>query len=109
MDLKTLGKYSFIAGTALALLGALVDLGNGAVWILGLLGLFGGFTRVSKSSETHFLILALALHIFGPFIGTWPTPEIGAYIAAFFEGMDGLLGFAAIAVILRNIYHWVAG
>jgi hypothetical protein len=109
MALKNIGKYAFMAGIALAVFGVFTDPGNNGAILLGLLGLVGGFTRVSKGSETHFLVLALALHTLGPFIGTWPTPEIGENILLFLAGIDSLLAFAAIAVILRNLYHWVAG
>jgi hypothetical protein len=109
MELKTIGKYAFIAGIVLALIGVFADLGDTGLLLIGLLGLAGGFTRVSKASETHFLVLALALHTFSVAIGTWPTPEIGEYLAKFLAGADGLIAFAAIAVILRNLYHWVAG
>jgi hypothetical protein len=105
MDSKKLGKYLFWAGVILAVVLALwPEPEDWAYWLLVIFGLVGGYTRVSKDSETHFIVLALGLSVFGSIIGEIPT--LGEFLVDIYEGISIFMGAAVIAVVTRNIIGW---
>ena len=79
MDTRTVGRWAFIIGLALAgLLPVLnIDL---PVWVLPVLGLIVGFLNISGSESQGFLIAAIALAASAaavvslPVVGSGPIP-----------------------------------
>ncbi len=105
MDSKRFGKYSFLAGVVLAVVIALLpDPSDWAYWLLILLGLVGGYHRVSKASESHFILLTIGLSFFGGVIGEFPT--LGSFFVDIFDGLTLFMGAAVVAVVVRNIIGW---
>lgn len=58
MDQRTLARWAFIIGLALAvIIGLVTDIDDWALWIMIVLALFAGYVFVStKSSRTSFLL-----------------------------------------------------
>lgn len=107
MDSKTIGKYAFWAGLILAVVVALVpeeNMSEWAVWVMIILGLVGGYLRVSEKSETHFFVMTMALALFSNSLGDLPT--IGDFITDILAGVVTFLGAAVIAVAVRNVISW---
>ena len=105
MDSKKLGKYLFWAGVILAVILALwPDPEEWAFWLMIILGLVGGYTRVSKSSETHFIILTLGLTFFSDILSEIPT--LGDFLVDIFGGIALFMGAAVVAIVFRNIVGW---
>ncbi len=105
MDSKKFGKYTFLAGVILAIVIALwPEPAEWAPWLLIILGLVGGYTRISKTSESHFILLTIGLTLFGDVVGEFPT--LGNVVVDIFSGLSLFLGAAVVAVVVRNIIGW---
>lgn len=105
MNSKKLGKFAFLAGIILAVVIAIwPEPTDWSFWLLIILGLVGGYLRVSKASESHFILLAIGLSLFGGIIGDFPT--LGTLFVDIFDGLNSFLGSAVIAVVVRNIIGW---
>jgi len=105
MTSSTLGKYAFWVGLVLAVVIALVpDLDPGFTWAMIVLGLIGGWLRVSEKSESHFFLMTLALAVFSGSLSALPT--IGDFITDILDGATTFLGAAVLAVAFRNIIGW---
>lgn len=107
MEPKTIGKYAFWLGLILAVLIALVpeeNMSEWVVWAMILLGLVGGYLRVSKESELHFFMMTLALAVFSDALFALPT--VGEFLTDILFGVATFLGAAVIAVVVRNIVSW---
>ncbi len=105
MNSKTFGKFTFLAGVVLAIVIALwPDPSQWAFWLLIVLGLVGGYTRISKASESHFILLTIGLHFFGGILGDFPT--LGSFFVGIFDGLSQFLGAAVVAVVVRNVFGW---
>ena len=105
MTSQTVGKYAFWLGIILAVVIALVpDINEGVVWAMIILGLIGGWLRVSEKSETHFFLMTLALATFSGSLSELPT--IGEFITNALNGATTFLGAAVVAVAFRNIVSW---
>ena len=106
MNSKKLGKYSFSAGLILAIVIALwPEPTEWSFWLLTILGLVGGYLRVSKASESHFILLTIGLFLFGGLLGDFPT--LGLFLVDIFDGLSSFLGAAVIAVVVRNVVSWL--
>jgi len=105
MNSQTLGKYAFWLGLILAVVIALVpDINDGVVWAMIVIGLIGGYLRISEKSEMHFFLLALALNATKDSLEFLPT--IGDFLTDILFGISVFLGAAVIAVVFRNIVGW---
>lgn len=105
MTPQTLGKYAFWLGIVLAIVVALVpEINEGVVWAMIVIGLIGGYLRVSEKSEIHFFLLALALNATKESLFFLPT--IGEFLTDILSGVSIFLGAAVIAVVFRNIIGW---
>jgi hypothetical protein len=105
MSSTMLGKYAFWVGLVLAIVIALVpDLDPAFTWVMIVLGLIGGYLRVSEKSETHFFLMTLSLAVFSGSLAELPT--IGAFITDILDGATTFLGAAVVAIAFRNILGW---
>ena len=106
MDSKTIGKYLFIAGIVLAILLALLPTSiEGLFWLVVFIGFVGGLTRVSKESETNFIVLVIGLYFFGDIFAG--IPVVGEYLVAILNALTLFLGAAVLAVVFRNVISWL--
>ncbi len=105
MNSKKFGKYTFLAGIILAVVIALwPEPTEWSFWLLIILGLVGGYARISKASESHFILLTIGLAFFGSILGDFPT--LGNFFVDIFDGLTQFLGAAVVAVVVRNIVGW---
>ncbi|MDA1330353.1 MAG: hypothetical protein O3B43_04725 [Chloroflexi bacterium] len=105
MNSMQIGKYSFWAGIILAIVIALwPEPAEWAPWLLIVLGLVGGYVRVSEESESHFFIMTIALALFYNVLLDLPT--LGLFLTDVFASIVTFLGAAVVAVVFRNILGW---
>lgn len=107
MDSQSIGKYAFWVGLILAVIIAIVpegDMSPWVTWAMLVLGLVGGWLRVSEKSEMHFLLLTLAL--FATANSLEALPSFGEVITGILTSIATFLGVAVIAVVVRNIIDW---
>lgn len=115
-DLAIVGKWIFLVGLVIALLGGLVvarpsgdpKLQDYLNYLLMLLGLVGGYLFVKKEDEHHFTLLALGLALFVALFGQTinSIPRAGSYVISAFYFVAFFLGVAFVAVLIRNIIAW---
>lgn len=104
MDTKMIGKWVFVAGFVLAVVAAFVPSLTWLTLVLVLLGVLGGWFRVSKESETGFFVLTLAL---AAFQGAYAAvPFVGGYLTAIFGAFMPFMAAVALTVIVRNFVGW---
>ena len=105
MTRQTLGKYAFWLGLILAVVVALDENINESIgWVVIVIGLIGGYLRVSEKSEMHFFLMTVALFTFSGSLGSFP--RIGPVLTDIISGVATFLGAAAIAVVFRNVVSW---
>lgn len=105
MDTKRIGKYIFWVGIVLALVFAIWA--ESPDWIpplLIVLGLLGGYMRISKVSEVHFIVLSIGLAFFGNVLAEFST--FGTFLTDLIGGLIFFLGGAVLALVVRNIISW---
>lgn len=105
MDTQRIGKYIFWVGIVLALIFALWA--ESPDWIPSLLivlGLLGGYMRISKVSEVHFIVLSIGLAFFGNVLAEFST--FGTFLTDLIGGLIFFLGGAVLALVVRNIISW---
>lgn len=106
MDQKTLARWAFIIGLALAVIIALVtNLDEWVTWVMILLGLFAGWVFVNVEDEHHFFLVAISLVFFRETLGT--LPSIGDVMTNLLTALATFFGVMVIAVVVRNIIGWI--
>ncbi len=105
MDTKTIGKWAFILAFVCSIIAAFVTFGEWGAWVLILLGVLGGWFRVSKASETGFFVLAIAL---GSFYSAYAAlPVVGGYLTDILSFFMVYVAAVALTVVLKNVYRWL--
>ena len=104
MDNKTIGKYAFLAGVVLALLGVWVDAIAELTWLLPILGLVAGILYIDIDDATGYYIFVGAVLVAAGsgslgFLGE----TIDGYVTGWMEGLGSMLGAGALALILRTL------
>lgn len=100
-----LGKWAFIVGLIIAVVGGLGFSQPWFGWVLALLGLIVGFLNITDKECTKFLLAAIGLVIAAnafsglPFVGGYLT-NILSYIIAFISG-------ALLVVALKVLFETV--
>jgi hypothetical protein len=108
MDIKTAGKFMFLAGLVLAIIIGVVpaaSISEWVTWLLILLALVGGWLFIPEGEESEFILITLALVIFSEFLGALP-PSLATAISGVFRQVANFLGIAVLAVAVRTIIGW---
>jgi asparagine N-glycosylation enzyme membrane subunit Stt3 len=104
-DSQKFGKYVFWAGVILAVVIALwPEPQEWSIWLLIVLGLLGGYMRISKKSEIHFIVMAVGLKTFTEIIGVFPT--LGEFMGNIFSALSFFMGAAVLSIVFRNVIGW---
>ncbi len=118
VDLAPAGRWIFLIGAVVALLGGLVvasptadpNIQKWLIYVLIILGLVGGFLHITKEDEHHFILLAIGLAIFyQPFgIIPWKIGDVtvGNYLTSMLQIFGLYLGVAVVAIVFRNVIDW---
>jgi hypothetical protein len=106
MDQRTLGRWAFIIGLALAvIIGLVTDIDDWALWIMIVLALFAGYVFVSYEEQQNFILVAIALVFFREVLGE--LPSIGQPLTQLLTSLSIFFGAMVIAIVVRNIIRWV--
>lgn len=106
MKLEQFGRWAFIGGVLLAVIGGFVStaLPAGTVAIvLVLLGLVVGFLNIVQKETTGFLVAAVVLLLAGA-DGLKDLPLVGVYLVPIFTNITAFVAPAAIVVALKAVY-----
>jgi hypothetical protein len=105
--MATVGKWAFLAGTALAVIVALFIQGNVAPWLVAGLGLAVGFLNVKQAEVGSFLLAGVSLTVSlmaiqgQPYNPTWLT-SIVIYEKVFVTHALLLVSFIAFFKTARD-------
>ncbi|HKY79826.1 MAG TPA: hypothetical protein VJ182_07565 [Anaerolineales bacterium] len=106
MDQRTIARWAFIVGLALAIIiGLVTDLDEWVTWVMIVLGLFAGYIFISEDQEHHFILVAISLVFFREALGT--LPSLGETLTQVLTSVAIFFGAMVLAVVVRNIIGWV--
>ena len=98
-----LGKWAFIAGLVIAVVGGLGFSQPWFVWLLALLGLIVGFLNVTGSEAHKFLLAAIGLIIAA---SSWAgLPYVGGYLTQILYNIVAFIGAAVLVVALKVLFE----
>ncbi|MDH5505873.1 MAG: hypothetical protein OEZ02_01465 [Anaerolineae bacterium] len=108
MDMKTVGKWSFLIGAVVAIVGAWLEFSNEWVTlILVILSLLVGWFNVGDDKAKGFLIAMLALVAFHAVLNDFKV--IGGYLGDAFTAFTTFLSPAALLVAAKAAYEAAKG
>lgn len=98
MDMKALGKWSYLIGLVLVIVTAFVDLGEWVALTLVILAVLAGLFHATEGELTNYGVRYLTLVLVAATLGEFPF--IGEYITAIASGMVGFFGPAILTMLL---------
>lgn len=112
MGTGELGKWAWIIGLALAVLGGLLSaFGVSLPGIVGdiaiALAFLGGIFYLASGDRTAFFIAALALGAFWGAAGTLFVAVLGDLVAGILGGAAAAAGAGAAGVLVIAVYEWI--
>jgi hypothetical protein len=113
MDMGNLGKWAWVIGFALAVLGGLLaglgmDVLPAIVGTIALtLAFIGGILHLSKGDRTAFFIAAAALTWFAAGAGSLFVDMLGGVVAGILTGAAAGAAAGAAGVLLVVVYEWI--
>lgn len=112
MGTGELGKWAWIIGLALAVLGGILaafgtDLGGFVGDLAMALAFLGGLFYLAKGDRNAFYIAALALVAFWAGAGTLFVDVIGDLVAGILGGAAAAAGAGAAGSLLMTVYEWI--
>ena len=112
MGTGELGKWAWIIGLALAVLGGIfaafgTNLGETLGDVAILLAFLGGILHLASGDRTAFFIAALALLAFNGAAGVLFVDILGELVEAILGGATWAAGAGAAGVLLVTVYEWV--
>ena len=112
MDMKTIGKWSYLVGLLVAIVAALFNFGPDWLgWILMVLavltGLFLGDTKELTNYGVRYLALVAVAAVFHTF------PVVGPFVTTIADAMVGFFGPIILTVLLvfnfNQAMEWIRG
>jgi len=116
LDLAPAGRWIFLIGVALSLLGGLFvalpsstdpNVQTWLVYLLIALGLVGGYLHIRREDEHHFILVAVGLILVAVTVQPFAVIEnAGNYLNAMLQFFSVYLGVVVIAITFRNVIDW---
>jgi len=97
------GKWAFILGLVIAVVGGLGFTQSWFGWVLAVLGLIVGFMNVQGKESFRFLLAAIALIVAANAIGG--LPYIGGYATNIIANLIAFLSAAVLVVALKSLFE----
>ena len=98
-----LGKWAFILGLVIAVVGGLGFSQPWFYWLLALLGLIVGFLNVTDKECTKFLLAAIGLIVAA---SAWSMlPYVGGYLTQILSNIVTFIGAALLVVALKVLFE----
>ena len=98
-----LGKWAFIVGMIVAVVGGLGFSEAWFVWLLALLGIVVGFLNVTDRESSKFLLAAVGLIVAA---AAWSSlPYVGGYFSAILNNIVAFIGAALLVVALKVLFE----
>src|SRR3989344_1551671 len=104
---EMIGKWAFIVGLVISIIGGIVSIGpTGLAWLV-VLGIIVGCINVTSKEVTGFLIATIALMMIGsvglnlPAVGLFVTSIVTAF-TSFVEGAAFIVAIKEVFAITRN-------
>lgn len=97
------GKWAFMVGLVIAIVGGLGFAQPWFYWLLALLGLIVGFLNVADKECTKFLLAAIGLIVAA---SAWSMlPYVGGYLSAILSNIVTFIGAALLVVALKVLFE----
>ena len=94
-----LGKWAFMVGLVVAVVGGLGFSQPWFVWLLAVLGLVVGFLNVTDPEAERFLLAAVGLTVAAT---AWSLlPYVGGYLSAILDNIVAFIGAPVVVVALK--------
>ena len=103
MNLKTMGKWAFIAGLVVAVLAGLFFQPDWAVWVLAILGVVVGLLNISVEETRGFLLASIALTLSASALNTLPV--VGKALSYVLPFVVAFVAAATIVVALKELFQ----
>ena len=98
-----LGRWAFVVGLIIAIVGGLGFSEAWFAWLLALLGLIVGFLNVTDKESTRFLLAAVALIVAA---SAWSLlPYVGGYLSAILNNIVAFIGAATLVVAMKALFE----
>ncbi len=115
MGTGELGRWAWIIGLALAVLGGILSafgvgaLSGGVVAsLVALLAFLGGLFHLAGGDRTAFFIAALALGAFAAASGDWfGVTVLADLVTGILGGAASAAGAGAAGVLIMTVYEWI--
>ena len=97
-----MGKWAFIVGLVIAVVGGVGFEQSWFGWVLAVLGLIVGFLNVSDKESQVFLLAAIALIVAVNAVGA--IPYIGEHVSRIIANLVLFLGGAVLVVAVKSLF-----
>ena len=97
-----LGKWAFIVGMMIAVVGGLGFSETWFVWLLALLGIAVGLLNITDRESSKFLLAAVGLTVAAAALSS--LPYVGSYLSAILNNIVAFIGAAVLVVALKVLF-----
>jgi len=97
------GKWAFIVGLMIAVIGGAGFGQSWFGWVLVLLGLIVGFMNIAGKESFRFLLASIALIVAANAVGG--LPYVGEYATAIIANLIAFMSAAVLVVALKSLFE----
>ena len=101
--MEQVGKWAFIVGMVVAVVGGAGFGQSWFSWVLVLLGLVVGFLNIAGKESFRFLLASIALIVAANAVGG--LPYIGGYATAIIANLIAFMSAAVLVVALKSLFE----
>ena len=101
--MEQVGKWAFIVGMMVAVVGGAGFGQSWFSWVLVLLGLVVGFLNISGRESFRFLLAAIALIVSANAVGN--LPYVGGYATAIVANLVAFMSAAVLVVAIKSLFE----
>lgn len=100
--MQQVGKWAFILGLVVAVIGGLGLQQTWFMWVLAVLGLVVGFLNVRETETQRFLLPAIALMLGASALHSLPL--VGGVVTYILDNLVAFISAAVLVVAIRSLF-----
>ncbi len=101
--MEQLGKWAFVLGLVIAIIGGLGFTQSWFGWVLAVLGLVVGFMNIAGKESFRFLLAAIALIVAANAVGG--LPYVGGALTQIIANVIAFVSAAVLVVALKSLFE----
>ena len=101
--MEQVGKWAFIVGMMIAVVGGAGFGQSWFGWVLVLLGLVVGFLNIASRESFRFLLASIALIVAANAVGN--LPYVGGYATAIIANLISFMSAAVLVVAIKSLFE----